>query len=112
MIKITLEMAQNGVIKTIFDDNINGAGEMFENKTVYEIEDNGEIDDYDSAIRFLIEMCDDLGIVTGNKRDKKVLRFNVEWGEGYEPNKKEIEEKIKTLELDISLLKEYLKSYD
>ena len=35
-IKITL--ADNGVIKSVYDDNINGGGEEYESTTVYEFD--------------------------------------------------------------------------
>jgi hypothetical protein len=36
MVKVVLEVASNGVIKTVVDDNINGAGDKYEKKVVYE----------------------------------------------------------------------------
>ena len=109
MLKIILEPADNGVIKRVEDNNINGAGEMAIYSVVYEIDGD---EDFDSTTKFLYEVAEDLGLHLGNKRDKRVLRFDVGWGEGYEPNKEELERKKKELEADLKFVKECLKTYD
>ena len=38
---------------------------------------------------------------------KEVLKINTEWGTHYEPNKKEIESKIKELQAEIDILTEW-----
>lgn len=102
MVKIVLEIADNGVIKTIKDDNINGAGSPLETKTVY---------DFDSDIRherkmaFFYTLAEDLGIETGNKFEKNNLIMSIDWGKSYCPTKKEIESKINKLNLEIEALK-------
>ena len=57
MIKVILELASNGVIKTVTDDNINGAGDKLENKTVYGFEDDVN---FRKRIQFLFELCEEL----------------------------------------------------
>ena len=38
MQEIKLQLADNGVIRSVVDDNINGAGETYESTTVYEFD--------------------------------------------------------------------------
>lgn len=106
MLKVTLDFADNGVIKTIEDSNINGAGNHFEKKVVY---DFSKDDKYKNKIKFYNELSDDLGIELGNNYDKNVLQFIVDWGSKYEPTEKEVKSKIKQLELEIEALTLYLK---
>ena len=63
MQEITLKIADNGVIKTVTDDNINAAGEKYESVIVYDF-DKG-IDDrlnfikdiYCFNLRYLVALC-------------------------------------------------------
>ena len=52
MVKIVLDLVSNGVIKTVIDNNINGAGDLFERRTVYNFQDdlNFEKEGYDGKI--------------------------------------------------------------
>lgn len=100
MVKISLEIADNGVVKTIVDDNFNGAGSQHETKTVYDFEKNN----YKRKIQFFYEIANDLGIETGNKFDKENIIMKLDWGKSYTPTKNEILKKIKTLELEIETL--------
>jgi hypothetical protein len=106
MLKIILDVADNGIIKTIEDNNINGAGNHFEKKIVYDFSND---DKYKNRINFFHNISDELGIELGNNFDKNVLHFKVDWGTNYEPNKNEVLNKIKELELNIEALKLYLK---
>lgn len=103
MHKVILEIADNGVIKTIEDDNINGAGKFYQKKTIYEF-NNG----FKNKTKFFNDISDDLGIDLGNNYDKSVLNFTVDWGSKYEPNKNEIIDKISELQIKIDSLKLYL----
>jgi hypothetical protein len=109
MIKIVLEPARNGVIKRTVDDNHGGGNERWTTTDVYESNEDTP-DDYRYVMRFFYELCEDLGLSLGNKFDKKVIRINTEWGTHYEPSPKEIESKIKELEAEIQLLKEWKNS--
>jgi len=102
MIKVSLELASNGVIKTIHDDNINGAGDKYERKTVYDFEKDPT---YESRIQFLYELCEELSIDTGNKFDKLNLVMNTDWGSSYMPTEKEVDTKILKLTADLKYLK-------
>ena len=92
---ITLEIADNGIIKTIIDDNINGAGERFESKVVYDIERHDSID---AKIELLYTLAEDMGVDMGNSKQPDQIKIVSEWGEHYEPRtKKEIQEGITEL---------------
>jgi hypothetical protein len=61
-------------------------------------------------MKFFYELCEDLGINLGNKFNKKVVKIDTTWGTHYEPSAKEIDSKIKELEAEIQLLKEWKNS--
>jgi len=98
MQEVKLKLADNGVIKTVTDDNINGGGESFESTTVYEF--NSPI----SKIKFIEELCIDLGLEFGNSRSKQQIQVNINWGSDYSPSKGEADRAIKKLELEIKEL--------
>lgn len=100
MVKIILEYADNGVIKTIMDDNINGAGEYSERKKVYEFSS----DNFKKTVGFFYDIADDLNINTGNNHSKNTLVMSSDWGPSYSPTEKEIIQKIKRLNLEIQRL--------
>ena len=100
MVKITLEIADNGTIKTISDDNSNGAGSLLETKTVYDFDKNGN----KRKIEFFYELASDLGIDTGNAYEKNNIVMNLGWGSSYMPSEKEIDKRIKALNLEIEAL--------
>lgn len=101
MVKITLEPAENGIIKRIFDDNYGGSSEKVSSTNVYELD--GE--NIESTIEFLYELCEDMGIYTGSKFSKRNLDMSISWGSHYEPSNEEIDQKIGELTAEIELLK-------
>jgi len=108
MIKIIIEPAENGVVKTIQDDNINGGGEFFDSKKVYDFEDdNGNY--YKNTQAFLNDMIKDLGIDTGNTFSRDTLIFDIDWGEKYIPNKEDIQNKIVEYKAILDKLKKLLR---
>jgi hypothetical protein len=110
MIKVILELASNGIIKTVIDDNINGAGDKMENRTVYEFEEDDNT--FKKRIQFITELCEELDIDTGNKYSKYNLKMNVDWGRSYEPTSEEVEYKIKQLTSYLKELKSLKKDID
>lgn len=102
MQKITLEVADNGIIKTIVDDNINGAGERLEIKTVYNLE-RGDITQ--TKMELLYELSEDMGVHLGNSKQQDQIKIISEWGENYSPTEKEIEDRIEILEDELILLR-------
>lgn len=108
MIKIILEIADNGIIKTIIDDNSNGAGSQLEKKKVYDFEDDFL---HRKKIKFFYELAEELDIDTGNSFNNNNLIMTCDWGENYIPTGEEVELKIKKLKTEINLLKlKYLNS--
>lgn len=103
MIKIKLESADNGVIKTVVDDNINGAGERFESRTVYDLNLNDK--QHSQTIKFFYELCEDLGIDTGNKFSDNNLVLNTDWGKSYIPKAGELKSKIQLLNSELTRAK-------
>lgn len=98
MQQVKLQLADNGIIKTVIDDNINGGGETYESTTVYEFDTNS------NKIRFIEELCVDIGLEFGNSKSKTQIQIQSDWGEHYKPSAKELEFKIKNLELKIKEL--------
>jgi len=99
-VKITL--ADNGVIKTVVDDNINAAGESFESTNVYEFDTN------EDKIKFIEELCMDIGLSFGNSKSKNQIQVSLGWGTHYKPNPKEALEKISNLQVQLDMLKSVL----
>lgn len=102
--KITLETAKNGIIKTIEDSNANGAGDAIELKVLYDTEqDEGS---FSVTQRFLKEVIKDVGLNTGNVNSDKTLFFGVKWGENFIPTKNDIEKRIKSIQDELEYLHE------
>jgi hypothetical protein len=99
-VKITL--ADNGVIKTVCDDNINAAGEKFESTIVY------EFDSVSNKIKFIEDLCIDIGLSFGNSKSRDQIKISTEWGPHYKPNPKEALEKISKLQVKLEELKSVL----
>lgn len=98
MQKITLQIADNGVVKTIYDDNINGAGEEFESTVVYDF-DNAE-----NKLKFLKDLSIDIGLEFGNSRSKEQIQVQMGWGQHYDPTPTEAAQKIEQLKVQIEQL--------
>jgi len=95
-VKITL--ADNGVIKTVVDDNINAGGESYESTVVYDFADQP------SKIRFIQDLCIDIGLSFGNSKSKNQIKIIETWGADYIPNDKDKTEKIEALKTDLKKL--------
>lgn len=103
---ITLEIADNGIIKTIVDDNINGAGEKFESKVVYDLERHDSID---SKIELLFTLAEDMGVYLGNSKQPDQIKIISEWGEHYTPTKDEAVAAIAEMQEQIKWLESFTK---
>lgn len=108
MVKIILMPANNGIIKKIIDDNYDGGNEKFSEINIYECS-LADKNDYTYIKRFFYDTCEELGINLGGKYNKKTLKIKEEWGTHYKPTQEDIEFKIKELETEINLLKEWKK---
>ena len=105
MVTVIIEMADNGVIKTLEDDSINGAGEPFVSKFLYTFEDDK---DFKNRIKFLKELCLDVGLQMGSDLDPKKLEIKTV---NKPKKKKEMDDLTKSeLETYISEAKRMLKA--
>lgn len=98
MQEINLQLADNGVIKHIKDDNINAAGESFESTVVYEFNNN------ENKIKFIEDLCVEVGLEFGNSKSKQQIQISSGWGKHYKPAAHEIQGKIKDLQKEIAHL--------
>lgn len=101
MITISIEPADNGVIKYVIDDNVNGGGEEHVSRVVYDLERD---EDRSNLVNFIQDLILDLGLETGNELDKDMLSVKTEWGAKYNPSIKETKERISLLEAEIKRL--------
>lgn len=105
MQKILLEIADNGIIKTVTDDNINAAGEIFESKVVYDLE-NGDI--VSTKLNMLYELSEDMGMELGNSKQPDQIKIIADWGDSYVPqieDKAELQLRIKNMEKTLTKMK-------
>ena len=106
MITISIEPADNGVLKFLIDDNVNGGGEEFTSRVVYEFDNTlGRA----NQIKFLKDIILDLGLATGSELDRDKLVVKTEWGSQYKPNEAEIKVKLSALEKEMNLLRAQIK---
>ncbi len=106
MITISIEPADNGVVKFLIDDNVNGGGEEFTSRIVYEFDNAlGRA----NQIKFLKDIVLDLGLTTGSELDADKVVIQTEWGKQYTPNEAELKLKISELEKELKRLKSKLK---
>tara|TARA_R100000005_G_C4892375_1_gene138552 strand:+ start:110 stop:502 length:393 start_codon:yes stop_codon:yes gene_type:complete len=106
MITIKLELASNGVIKTVMDNNYNGAGSNHEVRSVYETDNDEE---FHNTIRFLYDLMDDLGMDSGNKFSKNSLDITSVWGDKYNPSLEELNQVVKQTSEHLRDLKKWQK---
>lgn len=95
MITIQIEPADNGVIKFLIDDNVNGGGEEFTSRVVYEFEGPSK---RTNQIQFLKDLVIDLGLATGSDLDRDKLVIRAAWGQNYAPTQAEIKARLSNLE--------------
>ena len=101
MISISIEPADNGVVKFLIDDNVNGGGEEYTSRVVYDFE--GYLG-RQQQVKFLHDLILDLGLSTGSEIDREQLQIKVEWGKNYIPTENEIKSRIGQLQKEIKRL--------
>jgi len=106
MLSIAIEPADNGVIKTLVDDNVNGGGEEFESRHVYEF--TGPMK-RSNQVKFLKDIIFDLGLDIGTELDSDCLHIHIGWGIKYTGSNTEIKNKIQSLEKEIKRLESLIK---
>ena len=102
MITISLEPADNGLIKFLIDDNVNGGGEEYTSRVVYEFEG---ITGRANQIKFLNDLVLDLGLAVGSDVDRDKVIIETQWGKQYNPTANEIKSKIGELERELKRLR-------
>ena len=106
MLSIGIEPADNGVIKTLVDDNVNGGGEEFESRQVYEFDGPMK---RSNQVKFLKDLIFDLGMDIGTELDPDLVRITMNGGSQYKGSDSEIKNKIQALEKEIKRLESLLK---
>lgn len=104
MKQIILKPARNGVIKEIIDDNHGGSNSSLTFTDVYEMDEETP-NSRENIARFLYELCEDLGLNTGNKFSSSVMSIGFDWGSHYEPSTEDLDLRIKQLRQEIEVLK-------
>lgn len=97
MQEINLKMADNGVIKTVTDDNINAAGEKYESIIVYDFEKGIQ-----DKVNFINDICIDVGLDFGNSKQSDQIQVKSDWGNNYKPTTLEIKHRIQTLKSELA----------
>lgn len=103
MIKIELINSSNGVIRKVTDTRSNQ--EKTEELKVYKTDKDSNLNSFDDIIDLLQDISNDLGLELGSDFDAEQIEFYVDWGEKYQPNLAEIDERIKELNSEIKSLK-------
>ncbi|MDC0008804.1 hypothetical protein OAE73_00385 [bacterium] len=101
MLSIGIEPADNGVVKTLLDDNVNGGGEQFESRNVYEFDGPMK---RPNQVKFLKDLIFDLGLDIGTEMDPDYLQIYVGWGKQFTGTDKEIKNKIRILQSEVERL--------
>lgn len=107
MLTVTIEPADNGVVKVTYDDSINGAGEEHISRVVYDFESDSFA--AGSIVRFLEDLTLDLGIETGSELDDYVVKISAEIGDPTHHDPEEIKDRIKELRQEIKRLEAAIK---
>lgn len=111
MVTVLIDIADNGVVKILQDDNYNGGGEIYSNKIIYTFDKDP---DFENRINFLKDLCLDIGLNLGNINDQKRLNINLH----KKPKdmsmmtKKELETQVMAAERLLEKYKKELKKYE
>ncbi len=101
MITVQIEPADNGLVKFLIDDNVNGGGEEYTSRFVYDFD---SVSGRDNQIRFLKDLVLDLGMTTGSELDVDKVVIKSEWGKQYSPTEVELKNKIVALTKELKRL--------
>jgi len=106
MVSVTIEPADNGVVKVVYDDSVNGAGEEYISRKVYDFEEDPT---KRNVVKFLDDLTLDLGIDIGSELDDYVVKITSDWGDPLAQNEEDIKKRISLLKEEIKKLQSYLK---
>ena len=109
MIKINLQNASNGVIKTVIDNQYNGANQTAEIIKVYEIEEESSETYFDRVSELLFDIARDLCLFTGSEVGPIKMDIITDWGIDYLPSDEEVDQRIKDLKSELKELLIYKK---
>lgn len=111
MIKIELTNASNGIIKKVIDTQFNGADQVGEITTLYEIDEEIFEPDYyyERVSEFLTDLSKDLAINIGSDYSSSQLKIHRNWGDKYLPTVDELDEHLKNLRSEMKRWREYKK---
>ena len=101
MITIQIEPADNGLVKFLIDDNVNGGGEEYTSRVVYEFDGVAE---RANQVKFLRDLVLDLGMSTGSDLDGNKVVIKTDWGTQYNPNQVELNKRISELKKELKRL--------
>lgn len=106
MLTVTIEPADNGVVKVVYDDSVNGAGEEHISRVVYDLEgDRG----HESLVKFLEDLTLDLGLDMGSELDPYTVEICEVVGDPAQIDAEELKEQIKELKQEVKRLEAALK---
>ena len=106
MLTVSIEPADNGVVKITYDDSVNGAGEEHISRVVYDFEkDPGQ----ENLVSFLTDLTLDLGIDVGSNLDPYVVEICRSIGNPKNVPTMELKEKIKELKQELKRLEAAVK---
>ena len=98
MLSIGIEPADNGLVKFLIDDNINGGGEEHVARRVYDFDC---ISGRHNQVKFMNDLILDLGLDIGTQLDSNKLNIELAWGTQYSPTQSELKNKVKLLEKEL-----------
>lgn len=105
MISVAIEPADNGVVKIVYDDSINGAGEEYTSRRVYDFETGSKL----SVVKFLEDLTLDLGIDMGSEVESSMVIIREELGDPALHSQERVKAQINELKEQIKKLQTYLK---
>jgi hypothetical protein len=106
MLTVTIEPADNGVVKVTYDDSINGAEEEHISRVVYDFDQD---DTKENVVRFLEDLTLDLGIETGSTLDPYQMVLTTRIGNPNKVDVDEIKDEVRALKQEIKRLEAAIK---
>jgi len=106
MLTVTIEPADNGVVKIMYDDSVNGAGEEHISRVVYDLDGDKT---HESLVKFLEDLTLDLGLDTGSKLDPYMVEICKVIGDPSSISTEDLKEKIKELKQEVKRLESIVK---
>jgi hypothetical protein len=107
MLTVTVEPADNGVVKITYDDSVNGAGEEHISRVVYDFDKDS---DQENLLRFLNDLTLDLGIDVGSSLDPYIVEVHRSIGNPKIVPVDKLKEKIKELKQELKRLEAAVKT--